>query len=120
VGAAGWAHSIKQVDSPKDGTLGKPGIPHRATRGGSKREADPDALLDLFDTAVHAMTSTSSPNRAWSVLAPRAVEAGFCALRATGWFDDRESGIDVFAPNAFLDNLEIRVRETVSHNANQL
>lgn len=45
-------------------------------------------------------------NRSWGQLAPAVVEAGLCALRVTGRFDDRESGIDIFAPPEVLELIE--------------
>lgn len=62
--------------------------------------------------AVKTRYSSAVPNRWWGELAPNTIQAGLCALRATGWFDDRESGIDLFAPSEVLDRVEYQLTAT--------
>ncbi|RFA12251.1 hypothetical protein B7R22_16620 [Subtercola boreus] len=80
----------------------------------SSYQTDSSALETSFSTSTDG-TDAGHPNRSWAVLAPAAIQAGYCALRATGWFDDRASGIDIFGEDAFLDRLEPLLRAALAN-----
>jgi hypothetical protein len=66
-----------------------------------------DFSIEEWIAVFATLRAPKGHNRAelWSDLVPRVIERGGLVARATGWFDDRVAGVDVFGSDVNIASL---------------